>query len=315
MTACCIVYTEPMATSTLLRPPVAEVPANPACPHCSGTGTDPTFLCACVCTAAVGRSARQEAIRAQLGDDGRERKARTGGGAGGGKADPNKFTNLYAGTCIKCNTHVAANAGYRTRDGQRWAVQHKLGECVEAVVAPIVAAPVAPSAPVEYTGRRNKYAASCTKCGQKVAAGEGTLENVDGKWLSSHIGGCPVVEVKVDALDLRPLKPFASRGIVRFGVPGVDTRLKIQVNFHKNGVIYVNDGAEYGFRQDYGQQNGSAYVGKVEAELRAILADPKAAAVKYGELFGHCACCNRPIENEESIERGMGPVCWGRFGG
>lgn len=37
-------------------------------------------------------------------------------------------------------------------------------------------------------------------------------------------------------------------------------------------------------------------------------------ATKFGKLYGVCAICGRTLTNEESIERGIGPVCAGRQG-
>lgn len=40
-------------------------------------------------------------------------------------------------------------------------------------------------------GRRNKFAAPCIKCGRRVPAGEGSLENSNGTWITSHLDQCP----------------------------------------------------------------------------------------------------------------------------
>lgn len=51
-----------------------------------------------------------------------------------------------------------------------------------------------------------------------------------------------------------------------------------------------------------------------EASLLDVANDPKEAAIKYGRVTGCCACCGRPLENKESIARGIGPVCAEKFG-
>ena len=51
-----------------------------------------------------------------------------------------------------------------------------------------------------------------------------------------------------------------------------------------------------------------------EAAVLEIANDPKEAAIKYGRVTGCCACCGRPLENKESVERGIGPVCAEKFG-
>lgn len=51
-----------------------------------------------------------------------------------------------------------------------------------------------------------------------------------------------------------------------------------------------------------------------EAEMLAILADPKGAAVKHGKLTGACAVCNRELTDANSVAAGIGPVCSEKMG-
>jgi hypothetical protein len=44
------------------------------------------------------------------------------------------------------------------------------------------------------------------------------------------------------------------------------------------------------------------------------MADPLAASIAYGRRTGQCSICGRLLENAESIERGIGPICAGNFG-
>lgn len=107
-----------------------------------------------------------------------------------------------------------------------------------------------------------------------------------------------------------------------YAVPDGDTRLKIKVdNISKagskwKGWIFVNDGAAYGLQKKYGSQrpNENHYEGEIIEELQKIVADPVAAAGAYGHLSGRCGFCNRHLEDEKSIERGIGPICWGKWG-
>lgn len=176
----------------------------------------------------------------------------------------------------------------------------------------------APAAPAPV--RSNRYPGKCGTCGKKVAEEAGRIEKNDaGKWITFHLDGqCPADEPVVlaaDGLDLTPLKAYTSGGICRFGIPGVDTRLKVAIRFKRNGDVYVDDAAVYGHGQFYGRQLvGEAYRGKIESELRAILADPHAAVVKYAALTDRCGVCNTHLEDETSIARGMGPVCAAKFG-
>lgn len=105
-----------------------------------------------------------------------------------------------------------------------------------------------------------------------------------------------------------------------YAVPGGDTRLKLRISRPRKGsnwegYIFIDDGAAYGQRRNYGRQApGARYSGKVIDQLRAIMADPKAAMAAYGHLTGQCGVCGRKLEDEQSIERGMGPICAGKFG-
>ena len=104
-----------------------------------------------------------------------------------------------------------------------------------------------------------------------------------------------------------------------YGVPDGDTRLKIRVNHVTSGkwegFTFVDDGAEYGAQQKYGMQRpDGTYKGKVEEQLRKIMADVPGALKAYGDLTGRCGVCNRKLEDEISVARGIGPVCWENMG-
>jgi hypothetical protein len=114
--------------------------------------------------------------------------------------------------------------------------------------------------------------------------------------------------VKVEGLDLSNLPAG------HYGVPGNDSRLKVQIDRPTEGDwtdwIFVKDGAVYGQGRKYGHQKpGQTYRGEIEAELRVILADPYEAMAEYGRLTETCGLCGRPLEHEDSVARGIGPVC------
>jgi len=106
-----------------------------------------------------------------------------------------------------------------------------------------------------------------------------------------------------------------------YAVPGGETRLKVTISkpgarSKWEGWTFVSDGAEYGSQKRYGKQApGSIYVGEIQDELAKILADPQEAAAEYGRITGTCGLCNRPLEDEDSVARGIGPVCLKKFGG
>lgn len=123
----------------------------------------------------------------------------------------------------------------------------------------------------------------------------------------------PIIPSKTTGLDLTDLPSGY------YAVPGGDTRLKVRVarptkasRWH--GWIFVSDGAEYGQRKNYGKQAPSGmYQGEIGEQLAAIIADPYEAMVAYGKLTGTCGACGRLLEDQDSIQRGIGPVCAGKF--
>jgi hypothetical protein len=104
-----------------------------------------------------------------------------------------------------------------------------------------------------------------------------------------------------------------------YAVPNGETRLKIAIRkpgkrSKWHGSIFVDDGAEYGNRRNYGRQMpGKEYEGKIVEQLKAIAADPLEAMKAYGRLVGQCGACGRKLEDETSIEMGIGPVCAKKF--
>jgi len=99
-----------------------------------------------------------------------------------------------------------------------------------------------------------------------------------------------------------------------YAIPGGDTRLKVVVNKPTSGrwdgFTFVHDGAEYGSRTKYGMQApDGTYKGKIEDQLRTIAGDPEAAGRAYAAITANCYRCNRKLEDETSVELGIGPVC------
>jgi ribosomal protein L16/L10AE len=112
-------------------------------------------------------------------------------------------------------------------------------------------------------------------------------------------------------LDISPLSGY-------YAVPDGDTRLKILVQHGQGkwqGWIFVKDGAVYGEGNRLGvQKPGQKYSGKVTQQISEILADPIAAQIAYGKITGTCGACGRHLEDEKSIEMGIGPICATRLG-
>ena len=53
---------------------------------------------------------------------------------------------------------------------------------------------------------------------------------------------------------------------------------------------------------------------ELEAVLLKVAEAPQEAAVAFGRLTGHCACCGRLLFDPISVKRGIGPICSSNFG-
>ena len=73
---------------------------------------------------------------------------------------------------------------------------------------------------------------------------------------------------------------------------------------HQQGDNFARAGA---------QRPGQTYRGDHDEAMRLIVADPLAAAKRYGHALGVCAVCGRALTDPDSIAAGIGPVCAKRF--
>ncbi len=82
------------------------------------------------------------------------------------------------------------------------------------------------------------------------------------------------------------------------------------------GAIYVkhSDGSYLGKVAGSRLFTVSTVSPAVEAEIVGVAADPMNAAIAYGKKYGKCSVCARTLTDEDSINRGIGPVCAERFG-
>jgi hypothetical protein len=79
------------------------------------------------------------------------------------------------------------------------------------------------------------------------------------------------------------------------------------------GWVFVKNGSEY-VDETFGRQApGQTYAGSHADILEAILADPAGALAHYGHITGHCGVCGRKLEDEVSVARGIGPVCFSKL--
>ena len=79
----------------------------------------------------------------------------------------------------------------------------------------------------------------------------------------------------------------------------------------------------------YIKQSDGTYLGKVtgsrlftvaavspalEQDIVACASDPLNAAIAYGKRYGKCSVCGRTLTDEDSVGKGIGPVCATNYG-
>jgi hypothetical protein len=82
-------------------------------------------------------------------------------------------------------------------------------------------------------------------------------------------------------------------------------------------LIWVSQGG-YGTAR-YGRIVGGVFkpgrdaTDAVLAQIAGISKDPMAAAIAYAQVTSSCSVCGRHLENQDSVDAGIGPVCAGRI--
>lgn len=83
-----------------------------------------------------------------------------------------------------------------------------------------------------------------------------------------------------------------------------------------SGEIYKVQVAVHGSGREYAKRltvsNGEAHFEMERGAMRLLSADTRmtaAAAAEFGSLYGICCNCGRTLTDEDSIARGIGPVC------
>lgn len=130
------------------------------------------------------------------------------------------------------------------------------------------------------------------------------------------------VEVNLGAIAAAFAKAFAS-GLKRPKLRVGDYKLSLAPATGRNpGAIYVakratsdeEEGTYLGLVRDGRFTPSRECTPAMQTELTPMLMEPAKAAVEYGRLTGHCAICGRFLENKESVDRGIGPICAAKFG-
>jgi len=162
----------------------------------------------------------------------------------------------------------------------------------------------APAAGEPTKLRPNRFAGTCTECGNAVAEEAGFIRQHNGKWLTAHLPGtCPPAAPKVEAP--KPgARPTLPDGIV------LETN-RVYVNSKGQYVRVVKARQSAGY---YGKiWNGAdwAYEGRgaLEDLVRPITAEE---AAQFGHAEHHCCFCGIELTDEgegRSVEVGYGPHC------
>lgn len=71
--------------------------------------------------------------------------------------------------------------------------------------------------------------------------------------------------------------------------------------------------AKYGRIQGGVFKPGRDATDAVIAQIAQISKDPMAAAMAYAQITSSCSVCGRHLENQDSVDAGIGPVCAGRI--
>lgn len=163
--------------------------------------------------------------------------------------------------------------------------------------------------------RPNKYQKACNRCGSQVGVGSGRIENVGGKWQTYHLDGqCPAGA---------PQAVINEDGIYVLAEGEALTIYKVQIAKQGSGNLYAkrlvppdhNDDCviETLAGRSCGHRGEWVYEGRAPLSLPLVKVTAETAA-RYGHLYGICGICGADLTDERSIERGVGPICWGRLG-
>jgi Family of unknown function (DUF6011) len=234
------------------------------------------------------------------------------------KAIPAKFVTKRDGSpmlCMTCGQDLVMGQAFAATNGDGWhsycatcasSTQAQIGGLVNRIEA--LVAPLGENVPPTITllveqATPHIEKALATGDVQAFLAAKGCLLGI-----RTAVGLAKRADRDAHAIDLSAIPAGC------YAVPGGDTRLKVKIDKPTSGrwagFVFVKDAAVYGQGTRYGMQKpGQTYRGQIEDQLRAILADPMAASAAYGHLTSTCGICGRPLEEEGSVERGIGPVC------
>lgn len=90
-----------------------------------------------------------------------------------------------------------------------------------------------------------------------------------------------------------------------------------QVDKHTWDKIWVSasgyGSARYGLIENGVYRPGRDFNAEIGAKIELISADPMAAAKAYVQITSECSVCGKHLQNKDSVDAGMGPICAGRI--
>ncbi len=104
-------------------------------------------------------------------------------------------------------------------------------------------------------------------------------------------------------------------GLKRFTLRFADAHF--QVDRNDPALIWVSQGgygtAKFGRIQGGVFKPGRDATAEVLERIATISQDPMAAAAAFAQITSSCSVCGRHLENQDSVDAGIGPVCAGRL--
>lgn len=80
--------------------------------------------------------------------------------------------------------------------------------------------------------------------------------------------------------------------------------------------VVTNGGSGHRYAKKLVIQDGKAsweYAKGAVTRLQPNTKLSEEVAAQFGALYGQCICCLRPLDNEESIALGIGPICRAKY--
>ncbi len=172
-------------------------------------------------------------------------------------------------------------------------------ECSEAIDRAKALKDAAPKAV-----RRNRFSGKCGRCGGNVPEGAGLLTGGPGAWVTTHEGECPVAVAQGPQRASEPPEGIHLHDGVVF---------KVQVAHQGSGRLYAKR-LRPELAEDARTAGAWEYVGREPfAHLSEVTLLGLEQAKELGRLYGVCVRCGALLTDEDSIARGIGPVCAEKF--